>query len=410
MKRPIVKYYSLSSVLALEPHMDKVIEDFCTHLDTRFIKGPDGPKDINLGEWVAFCESFLCLLSWLHQGSPSYVGRKTNHIPLLDAWDLISSVTFSHRFGYMDKGYDFDGTIAIADKALDYFATVGQIPSLDFLLDKNPIMRIGPPNLSNATRIALENLIARLQGKDPHFDPKTPDYLQHFIDSKTENPDLVDDGVIMGYLLVNILAGADTTAITIRAVFYYVLRDPDVYRKLVAEILASDLDPERPAPYNTARALPYLEAVCREAMRLHPAVAMLLERYVPETGLTLPDGSFVPGGAAVGINPYVVGRNKGVWGPDADEFRPERWLRAKDEGEETYRLRLRQMNGADLTFGGGSRVCTGRNLATLEVYKVVATLVRRYEIQLADPTREWHVTCSWFPRQEGIICKIQRRV
>ncbi len=68
------------------------------------------------------------------------------------------------------------------------------------------------------------------------------------------------------------------------------------------------------------------------------------------------------------------------------------------------------MNGADLTFGGGSRVCTGRNLATLEVYKVVATLVRRYDIQLADPTREWDVTCSWFPRQEGIICKIQRRV
>ncbi len=129
-----------------------------------------------------------------------------------DAWDLISSVTFSHRYGYMDKGYDFDNTMSRSPtRALDYFCRVGQIPFLDYILDKNPIVRIGPPSINNATRIAAENLVARLQGNDPHFDPKTPDYLQHFINSKTDSPDLVDDGTIMGYLLVNILAGADST-------------------------------------------------------------------------------------------------------------------------------------------------------------------------------------------------------
>lgn len=152
-----------------------------------------------------------------------------------------------------------------------------------------------------------------------------------------------------------------------------------------------------------------LEAVVREAMRMHPGVCMLLERYVPETGLTLPDGSFVPAGTAVGINPFVVGRNKKVWGDDADSYRPERWLQNPGETDIAYKERLRLFNATDLTFGGGSRVCIGRNLANLEVYKIVATLVKRYEISLVDPDAPWEVTGSWFPRQKGLVCNMKRR-
>ncbi|KAK8121312.1 hypothetical protein PG999_005432, partial [Apiospora kogelbergensis] len=378
MKRPIVHYYSASSVAALEPLMDKVIGDFCGHLETRFMGKTS--KLFDLGEWIAFC-----------------------------SWDVNGAVSFSKRFGYMDEGHDYDHTISIADQALDYFAAVGQIPFLDFLLDKNPVMRIGPPNLGNVTRISLEHLIARLQGKDANFDPEVPDFLQHFVDTKKTSPDLVDDGIIMGYLLVNLLAGADTTAITLRAIFYYVLREPRAYRKLEDEILAADLGGAVPR-YGACRKLPYLEAVVREASRLHPGVCMLLERYVPAGGLTLPDGRRVPAGVAVGINPYVAGRNAGVWGADADAFRPERWLRGEEESEEEYRRRLRRFNAADLTFGGGSHVCIGRNLALLETYKVVATIVRRYHVELEDPAREWKVTGSWFTRQKGgLDCRLRLR-
>jgi len=56
MKRPIVKYYSIGSVLAIEPTMDGVISDFCKELEQRFMRGPSGPKECDLGEWIAFCE------------------------------------------------------------------------------------------------------------------------------------------------------------------------------------------------------------------------------------------------------------------------------------------------------------------------------------------------------------------
>ncbi len=144
-------------------------------------------------------------------------------------------------------------------------------------------------------------------------------------------------------------------------------------------------------------------------MRLHPAVCMPLERYVPAAGLTLPDGSFVPPGAAVGMNPYIIGRNQKLWGDDAEEFRPERWLRAAGEGETAYQDRLRAMKAAELAFGAGARMCTGRHLAMLEVYKMTATLVSRFDIELADPAREWNVVGIWFARQTGLLCRLKRR-
>lgn len=209
--------------------------------------------------------------------------------------------------------------------------------------------------------------------------------------------------------MVNLIAGADTTAVTIRSIFYFCLRQLDVYRKLEAEILSAGFDRGRPAPFSASRQLPYLDAVVREAMRVHPVVAATMERYVPEGGLRLPDGSFVPGGTAIGMNPYIVGRNKTVFGEDVGEFRPERWLPATGEDGEAYRLRLQKMNGADLSFGGGSRICLGRNLALCEVYKVVATLVLRFEIELVDPTREWKVEGCWFTRQRGIVTRMKLR-
>ncbi|CVK91793.1 related to pisatin demethylase / cytochrome P450 monooxygenase [Fusarium proliferatum] len=377
MKRPIVKYYSQSSVMGLESLFDGLISDFCGHLEKRFMSRSE-PKAFDFGEWIGFY-----------------------------SWDANGAASFSQRFGYMDKGYDYDSTISIADKALDYFAAVGQMPFLDFLLDKNPVMRIGPPNLANITRISLEHLTARLQGKDENFDPQVPDFLQHFIESKTTNPDLVNDGTIMGYLLVNLLAGADTTAITIRAFFWYCLHDNRVYKKLEKEILDAGL--EDVASFSSARALPYLEACVREAMRMHPGVCMILERYVPETGLKLPDGSFVPPGTSVGINPYVAGRNKGIYGQDADVYRPERWLQNEGETETAYKERMRVFNAADLTFGDGSRVCIGRHLAQLELYKIVATLINKYDISLVDPNAPWVVTGSWFPRQKGLVCYLKKR-
>jgi cytochrome P450 len=214
--------------------------------------------------------------------------------------------------------------------------------------------------------------------------------------------------------MINMIAGADTTAITMRAVFYYGLKNPEVWARLEGEVLASSQhrpDAASPLSLKEARRLPYLDAIIREAMRIHPGVGMSLERYVPPEGLRLPNGQFVPASCVVGINPWVVHRNAAVFGADPDAFRPERWLRdyEGEETEEAYQTRLRRMNQADLTFGAGSRVCIGKHISTMEVLKVVPSLISQFRFELDDPTSEWNVVNSFFVRQTGLKVRIQRR-
>ncbi|KAK8062863.1 cytochrome P450 [Apiospora hydei] len=354
-RKPISKHYSTNGVLPLEPHIDNVLTEFCTTLESRY------------------------------------------------------------PIGFLEKGCDFNGVLHAAKKSTDYFAAVSQIPVLDYWLDKNPVHRIGPPSFGAAVNIALQHLVDRSQGTDSSYhDPAQPDYLDKFIEVKKSDPETVDDSMIISYLMINLLAGADTTAITLRSVFYYGIRDLAVWSRLQKELDGIVEDKTRPVSWRDARSSPYLEAVMREAIRMLPGVAMNLERYVPEGRLVIPSATsteaskdqdqnqrFVPAGTIVGLNPYVVARNTSVYGDDADAFRPDRWLKGEEEPEAAYQARLAAMNAADLSFGAGARVCIGKNLALLQAYKVVATLAVRYDIELANLASRWRVTNSWFPRQEG---------
>jgi len=111
----------------------------------------------------------------------------------------------------------------------------------------------------------------------------------------------------------------------------------------------------------------------------------------------------------VGMNPYIVGRNKGIFGEDADEFRPERWLQREGEDEEAFKERMQLWGTAHLVFGGGSRICLGRNLSLMEVYKVVATLIATFDIQLTDQGEEWWTCSRWFYRNKGVVCGLKKR-
>lgn len=389
-KKPIAKYYSMNGVLPLEPHVDSVLAQTVDALDARFATTS---KPAPLDDWVL------------------YFG-----------WDVVGSVTFSKPIGYLENGSDFNGVLNIAEKALDYFAWVGAIPVLDHWFDKNPVYRIGPPSFGPTAAHGVGAMIARLKGEDSGYhNPSDPDFLDNFLEAKKAYPDLVDDNLVVSYLMNNLIAGADTTAISLRNVFYYVLRSPRVWQRLRDELKA--VIAKNPSEYNgpvpatkgkdwkpvtwkQARASPYLEAVMRESLRMLPGVSMQLERYVPSGGMTLPGfngtaASHIPADTIVGLNPYIIGRNKSIYGEDAEEFRPERWLQQEGETEAVFQERLMKMNNADLTFGAGSRICIGKHLAVLEAYKFVATMVMTYDMELSDKGSVWKVTNSWFPRQKG---------
>ncbi|KAK8036374.1 hypothetical protein PG991_001511 [Apiospora marii] len=405
-KRPVAKHYSLAGVLMLEPRVDETIRLLCRRLEERCMtsawSGENGSHAMEEETGERFSLGFD-LGQWIK----------------MYAWDVIGQVTFSKHFGYLKAGCDFDGHLWLSDKGADYLASVSQMPWLDRLVDKNPLFPVaGATALLGPTLRHVEERYAATAPPDRPKKAQDQDFLDKFLEAHHEHPDVVDRGRVVSYLAINMLAGADTTAIAIKAVLYYALRTPGIWQKLVASVrdaFPTDLDlddlthaedREGTAPsYTEVRSkVPYLEAVVREALRMHPPVAMVLPRYVPAGGLELPDGlGWVPPGTSVGMNPYVLGRNRGVWGSDADEFRPERLLRRSSLNEKTL------VNSADLTFGAGSRVCLGKHLGLLQVYKVVATLVWRYDLELVEPNKEWWVRCAFFLRQEGLNVRVRRR-
>lgn len=182
---------------------------------------------------------------------------------------------------------------------------------------------------------------------------------------------------------VQILAGADTTAIVQKGIIYHLLRNPVAQAKLRAELDSAELS--FPASFAETKDLPYLDAVVKEGLRMHPPVGNILERVVPAPGLALRDGRVIAPGTIVGMNQWLISRDREVYGGDADIFRPERWLRGNDEPLMAYEARLKLMKDADLSFGGGNRICTGRHMAYIEMFKVTATLFSRYDVSGVIP-------------------------
>ncbi|KAJ5750360.1 hypothetical protein N7533_007388 [Penicillium manginii] len=369
--RPVKSMYSMSRVQEVESTMDVTIKLLFDKLRAKFV---GTGQTCEMSDWINFF-----------------------------AWDTMSQATFSQDLGILEAGGDDKGFLRNSDRTLDYFASICQIPLLDRFLDKNPIMRVGPPTFAWANIFSLGQLQKRYQEEKE----TKQDYLAKFLEIKEKNPELVDDNVIILWLLSNVLAGSDSTAYTMSAAIYYILKNPEVHKKLCAELRGANLP--LPAKWKDIHGLKYLEAVMREAMRVHPGVGLILERVVPKGGLSLPDGRFVPEGVVVGMNPWIINKNEEIFGANPDDFIPERWLQTSSESDEVYQARFSKMKGTDMTFGAGSRACLGQYLSQLESYKLIATLFSTFDVELSSPDHEMKIINSWFVRTENLPVRLSER-
>ena len=281
------------------------------------------------------------------------------------------------------------------------------MPFLDLFLDKNPIYRLGPPFFGPQVAFCLARLAARRSGADGHDKTTTPDFLDGFLDVRAANPDTVSEDTLLSYMMINVSAGSDTVATELRSIIYHLCKTPTALRRLQAELDAAKA--QVPLSWTVAQGLPFLDACCKEGVRLMPGISLPLERVVGPEGLTLPAGGpFLPTGTVVGINPWVVNRDP-IFGADRGTFRPERWLRAEDVSLAEHEARVSRMRASDLTFGAGKRMCAGRSLALVECYKIVGSLIRAFDMEWARPQEEWRTTNSWFMRQSGMDIRLKRR-
>lgn len=137
-------------------------------------------------------------------------------------------------------------------------------------------------------------------------------------------------------------------------------------------------------PFPTeAQRLPYLTATIFECIRLLPPISQLINRKVSEP-TWLADDLYLPKSTYIGYNSYATNRDPTTWGPDANEFRPERWGSTYEQISLKYRSA--KARAELISFHGGSRACLGEKFALLEMTVTLFVLVKNLEWVL-DP--EW---------------------
>lgn len=219
---------------------------------------------------------------------------------------------------------------------------------------------------------------------------KSPDLLSKFLAAHQTHPEFMSETLVQTMAVSMAFAGSETTAISLSAVFYFLLKTPRALARLRTEIddaarAGAFEDSETGlVTWHESQRLPYLDACIKEAFRLHPAAGLPLERIVPEGGAEIA-GHVVPGGTIVGCSAWLIHMNKSIFGDDADVYRPERWLpngegiKAETDREAEHR-RIKEMNGTMFQFGMGSRTCIGKNISLLEIYKLVPSMLRGFEV------------------------------
>jgi cytochrome P450 len=188
-----------------------------------------------------------------------------------------------------------------------------------------------------------------------------------------------DDEDIVNQLMTFLAAGHETTASAMSWACYHLCQHPKVQARLRTEIREHLPSPDSGEQITAADfdKLPYLSAVCNETLRLFPSVPLTLRTTEGNDSTIL--GQPIPQGAAIIICPWAVNCDPAMWGDDAEEFNPDRWMapgQANSGGATS--------NYAFLTFLHGPRSCIGQQFARAEFQALLATWVGRMEMKFAD--------------------------
>ncbi|KAG1330984.1 cytochrome P450 94C1 [Cocos nucifera] len=188
-----------------------------------------------------------------------------------------------------------------------------------------------------------------------------------------------DDRYLRDIVISFLLAGRDTVASGLTSFFLLLSKNPAVtaaIRDEIADVMGGSGDDEV-ASLKQLKEMHYVHAAMYESMRLYPPVQFDSKFCVEDA--VLPDGTFVRKGTRVTYHPYAMGRMESIWGPDCEEFKPERWLHdGKFVPESPFKYPV---------FQAGLRVCLGKEMALMEMKAVIVSVVRSFDVQVLDGGR-----------------------
>lgn len=205
---------------------------------------------------------------------------------------------------------------------------------------------------------------------------------------------------LVDQMMTFMAAGHETTASALTWAIYELCKKPEIQTRLREEIHVNihSLDDSMDAA--KLDKLPYLHAVCNETLRYDAPVPVTVRDT--ENDCTIAD-TYVPRGTQIVLSPWAVNFSKELWGPDAAEFNPDRWMgsgKANTGGAES--------NYAMLTFLHGPRSCIGQQFAKAEFACLLAAFVGKFEFEMRDPNQKLEIKTGVTARpKNGMYIKLK---
>ncbi|TDZ27753.1 Cytochrome P450 monooxygenase lolP1 [Colletotrichum spinosum] len=298
------------------------------------------------------------------------------------ALDVISELSFGEALGFLARDEDLYGYVALNDDVFPVLALVLNVPWIGIVMQHWPLSKFLPFSNDKYGFGKVMHVARDIVDKQLSSDAKSANTM---ISHHSKNGLTYKE--LLAEIFLELIAGSDSTATAIRMTMLCLLNTPATLNALRSEIDQAIVDNRISSPVRDAEAreLPVLQAVIKEGIRMYPPSTGLNYKQVDKGGVEL-HGYFLPEGTQLGVNIQQLMKSKATFGPDADVFRPERWLEAAAAADDDEGERFREMSAVvDLAFGHGRFQCLGKSIACMELNKVFVELLRRFDFAVVTP-------------------------
>ncbi|GAA0168432.1 oxygenase [Lithospermum erythrorhizon] len=323
------------------------------------------------------------LVSWIEKKSANTntnikekKGVHIAHLMFLTSFNIFGNLMMSRDV--VDPDSEVGSELFTALVKSTHWAACPNISDLfEFLkpFDLQGLQRNMNRDLGHLLEIVSKFVKERMKEREDPCREKTDDFLDVLLDFEGkggEEPKKLSEHNIFIFILEMFLAGAETTSTTTEWALSELLRNPKELTKVKMEV-QSVVGPNRKLEESDIENLPFLQAIVKETLRLHPVVPFLLPRSATKDTNFM--GYDIPKNTQVLINAWAIGRDPETW-DDPSSFKPERFLDSNID----YRGQHFEL----IPFGAGRRMCVGLPLAHRTLHLMLGSLLHEFDWELED--------------------------
>ncbi|KAF8212671.1 cytochrome P450 [Mycena galopus ATCC 62051] len=386
-RRTISPVFSTSHMRDLTPLAYSIAKDLRTYITAEI--GEDGSKELDVHDWMSRCS-----LDFISKCGMGYS---------FDALDV------SRPNAYRDIVKNFIPVLvrtALIRQMIPWAVKLGPAWARRFIVSVTPLEHVTLLkhfsdvlwNTANEVLTSKQDSLAKGDAAVAEQIGQGKDIMSILLrnNSQLTSGEQLPQDELLGQISTLIFTAQDTTAAALSRMFQVLADHPDAQKELRAEVMAAHSQGD--LTYVEFMTLPFLDAVCRETLRMYPPVAFTLrttrtDAIVPlqrpiegKSGRTY-NSIHIPANTDVCVGIVGANKDKSIWGEDADEWKPSRWL-----GEMPARVQdLPGIYSNMLTFGTGPRSCIGLKFAELEMKLLASTLLARFTFEPPKTEIAWQL-------------------